>query len=328
MTSVTEIFVIPWSPGYVTRFIPHQIDQRLINLKTYVGKPAVNDGATLIDIPTSPVVANPSKTKPNINTKLILYIPTTTTPVAFKIKYSVLPGIVQFERCVPGKEKEYGVTAFPEVQALSRLADGNENKLKLGKRQLKTDYYMIARWAMGGLSVPVIHDLSIEFKLEKSDITEMIDYAMFAHESSFDVETVTDDNETSIITMRGNVTLFKPAHIIIFTRFVTKGHIFGSPCAMVRDCVSERALAREGEPPEKQFGTIIVGAVIVFVLLLIALGVYLWVRKVRRGDDESGDSSGGETALPQSLHHFAYDTGDEVSSNRWREFTPRGTHRI
>lgn len=324
MTSVTEIFVIPWSPGYVNRFIPRQMDQKFINLKTFVGKPALNKIGTLIDMPTSSVLTIPSKTKPDINTKLTIYIPKTTTPVAFKIEYSVLPGIVQYKRCVLENGKEYeGVTVFPELEALPPLTDGNENKLQSGKRQTKEDYYMITRWAMGGFSVPAIHDLSIEFKLEKSEITEIIDSAMFLNDSAFNVETVIDDSETSITTIKGNATLFKPAHIITFSRFVTKGHMFGPPCAMVRDCFTEKVLAREAEPPETPFGTIILGGVIALVLLLIALGVFLWIRKVRKGDDESGDSSGGETALPQSLHHFAYDTGDEVTSNRWRDFTPR-----
>lgn len=293
-TSVTESILLPWSTGRLTRMLPHQTNQKILRVKSYVSFPAEEN-----ELPGEAIT--PANTEVisqmgDINTEIRVVIPISTTPVSVSIRYIVVPGVVEFSQC----EDDIETTKFPN------LDDSDNTTERL---------YMLTRWAMGGLSVRLVNFIKVSFILSSAAQYEgILDVALFKNDG-FSINTSSsstseESDEETKVTIAGITSGLTTAQIIVYAR--TWKAAMDSSCATERDCFGEYALLKESEVKQSPIGLIILGVVGSATLVTIVIGVYCWVRKVR-GDDNTSSAElqeQGSEQLPQSLHHFAYDTGD------------------
>lgn len=290
-TSVEETIVVPWSTGVMTRIIPHQSNQRLVNVVCLVGEPAFSGNAT----PGKASTLTSSFTTAysgDINTAVEIDIPVSTTPLSIVVRYAIVPGVVEFSECDSGIPKFSDLSTQP-------------------KRTI-----MLTRWAMGGFSTENVHSVNVHFILESSSSNGIVDITLYKGEG-FSTNTSVNSEGNMITSAVGNTANITPSEIFMFLRTWTSATI--TPCRLLRDCLSELAILQEGKEPQRPIGVIIVGVVTAVFVLIIALAAFLWWRRDKKV--AVNEKNEDEVEIPRSLQHFAYDTGDESSSRNWERWT-------
>lgn len=290
-TAVEETIVVPWSTGTITRVIPHQSNQKVMSVVCFVGTPAKTDNQTPGEAKTT-VNSSVMSHSGDINTVVSINSPVSTTPLAVAVHYVVVPGVVEFSACH------------------SDVADFANMTVQAGRA------VMLTRWAMGGLSTKQIQLATTRFSLASNVEGGIVDVTLYKP-ADFSIGNSENYNNNVASQVTGNTSDMHPSEIVMFLRIWKASTV--SPCTMLRDCLSEQAILEEGKTSRPDIGVTIVILIVVVVVVSIGTGVWLWWRRSKNNDDEEGSQIGID--LPQSLQHFVYDTGDEVSSQKWQQWT-------
>lgn len=287
-THVEERIRLPWSSGIIHRHIPKQENQVLQDARAYIQS---NDKETDVHIGLLPD-STPTSTVYNIR------ISATTEPVIILLRYSVYPGILLSTNCD-------GIISFPAVEPPSSYS------------------VMLSKWAIGGQTVAELESMQVEFRLLRDARMSYIDSSV-KHPSQFSLSTrntthTSGDSMETSITHSGEATGLNPAHFVFYFRFsLINGW---AKCPGVRSCRAETLQLKEGSKPGIAPGLVIglaVGGGLAALMIIIVVWVVCCAISARRDEDVV------EVNLPNSLRHFAYDTGDEASSSKWRSWMEGG----
>lgn len=294
-TNIQETILLPFSPGNVIRAIPHQKDQAISDILAYR---ADDERQTLLH-------KTKEETSTSNNTVLKFRVNSSHDPVSMILRYSVKPGVLKFEKC--------DITTFPSV---SPAADAS---------------VMMAKWAVGGLSVQKVNSLEVTFLLADGTTT-LLDSPVKQPEDFAGIKTAMFTDPTSgvvSVTHTGNTQNNNPGAFLFYLRF---GLVSGwAECPVSRTCAAETSqLGEVLATPAK--GGLLTGLAIgggVVLVLVVGVCVALWLRLCLKRPVVDGMSPGAGAGLPDSLKHFAYDTGDRSSgkSVKWQEWTEAGTGR-
>lgn len=287
-TQVEEKIHLPWSSGVIHRHIPKQENQIVQDVRAYIQSGERETDVHIGALPGS----TPTSTIYNVR------ISATTEPVVVLLRYAVYPGILFFTKCG-------GIINFPIIEPPSGYS------------------VMLSKWAVGGLSVAEIESMQVEFSLMKNTRMSYID-SNVKHPNQFSLSTHDTTNtsadfiETSI-THSGRAAGLNPAHFVFYFRFsLTNGW---AECPHVRSCRAETLQLKEEFEPGIAAGLVIGlavgGGLAVLTIILVTWAVCCAI-SARRDEDAA------EMNLPNSLHHFAYDTGDEASSSKWKSWMEGG----
>lgn len=287
-TQVEEQIHLPWSSGAILRYVPKPELQTLQDVRAHIRSEDTETEVYVAPLPDSA----PTNTIFNIR------VSATTEPVTVVLRYSVFPGVVLFKNCE-------GVMDFPVVTPPSGYS------------------VMVSKWAMGGLSVAEIASMQVEFQLLKVAHTSYIDSRVKQPSPlSMSTRDTTESSGESVdtsITYSGKTTGFNPGEFIFYFRFrLTNGW---AECPNVRSCRAETLQLKEEFEPG--IGSeLVIGLAVGGGVALVVMGIAVWVTwcimSGRRNEEEV------EANLPDSLRHFAYDTGDDESSRKWRSWMEGG----
>lgn len=282
---VEELLELPWSPGNITRYIPKQETQTLTNIQAFMQRPNSSD--------TSITASRQSASTPTNDIYTLTHSPV-PSPISLRLHYTVSPGVLVFEHC-------NGILDFPTVTPPPGFA------------------VMVSKWAIGGLSVPTLLTTHVEFRLPRDSQYKYIDsptkHPPEIPPSTLDTTTATVDTS---ITHTASLHTSNPALYIFFLR--TQLVNGWSACPIARSCASEsRQLEEQFDPgvSRKLVIGLSVCAVVLVVLGAGATGIVWWIKSGRGSESVAEPRS----ELPDSLRHFAYDTGDEAASPQWKSWT-------
>lgn len=292
-TSVTEVMTLPWTSQIIARIIPHQSTQSIGEVTARVTRMAQQTTAsqTATEV-TTQVTTGEYNTTVQIATKAF------NESMRITLEYRVQNGITLYESC--GND----IVKFPELVA------GTHQPLPT---------VMQTRWAMGGLTITKLHKFSIEFQKMYDALGGIIDITARSKYKQFKKSIRQGGYQVAPASAKaeGETEDEHPSNIVIFLRTYHKN--VARACTTLRDCESDSLLIKQGVVPGFPIGIMIVS--ILFVLLVVGLVVLVVVWQYYRNAEEDDEGQGeldDDAEMPKSLHHFAYDTGDEQSSNIWK----------
>lgn len=303
-TQVTEEITVPWTTDQLVRIVPHQQNQQITSVATYATtaiptalRPSdgtVPTGATRLE---SVIVSLEGRA----NTAVTVTTVPSQRPAVILIRYVVVPGVFAYTSC-PKSSVVLPSLPSPTPTAATDVSHS----------------FMLTRWALGGLSVPRVNLLAVAFRVPVAPDRGFLD--AFAYLDHLSVTTNSTESQATVA-FTGNSSLVHPADMLLYARVWRLSARLA--CPTERDCTSERELLREGRPRRAWRGIMIVVVSVVAIVILVAVAVLLWFRRLKYAEiheNEDDNQSVDQTQLPKSLHHFAYDTGDESSSQTWREW--------
>lgn len=302
-TKVTECITVPWTTRQFVRVVPHQQNQQIVSVETFLLQSplavleAPNDTMINLSISVESVTVS---LEGGANTAITITTTPSLKPATLIVRYVVIPGVIAFSSCGKGT---------PILPAIPSLSPSSATDAQRG--------IMLTRWALGGTSVSRLQMLAISFRTTIASDRGLVD--AFSYAGQLSVITNSSSSET-VVVIHGNTSHVIPADIVLYARLWRVSSRLS--CASARDCRSERNLLNEGKPRRAWKGIVIVVATVTLVLIAVFVGIWLWFRRLKQGDndDDRDDATQPASELPRSLHHFAYDTGDEVSSKTWREW--------
>lgn len=301
---ITESVTVPWITRQLVRVVPHQQNQQIISVETFLSRTP----STVLQPPNDTIVKESVLAESvavslegGANTAIIVTTNPSLQPTTVLVRYVVIPGVVAFSSCGSG------TPILPAIPSLSPSPDP-ATSVQRG--------IMLTRWALGGKSVSRLRMLAVSIRTTIASDRGLVD--AYSYVDQLAVETNVSDTE-GVVTIHGNTSAIMPADVVLYARLWRRSSRLS--CAAPRDCRSERDLLKEGKPRRAWKGIVIVVASVVVILIAVAIGILLWYRRLKQGDnDEHDDATQPASQLPKSLHHFAYDTGDESSSKTWREW--------
>lgn len=303
-TKVMECVTVPWTTRQFVRVVPHQQNQKIVSVETFLLQSPLavlippNDTMLTLSVSLESVTVS---LEGGANTAITVTTNPSIQPATLIVRYVVIPGVIAFSSCGKGTPI---LPAMPSPSA-SSTTDAQHG-------------IMLTRWALGGTSVSRLNLLAISFRTTVASDRGLVD--VFSHSGQLSVITNSSNSET-VVVIHGNTSHIIPADIVLYARLWRISTRLS--CASARDCRSERNLLNEGKPRRAWKGIVVVVVTVILVLIAVFLGVWFWFRRVKQGDndDDHDDATQPASQLPSSLHHFAYDTGDEISSRTWREWT-------
>lgn len=174
----------------------------------------------------------------------------------------------------------------------------------------------IAVWRPGGLSVSRIDALSVQFHFPNVSTANLAQFRL--HKPPSFNGTLAIQNRSAIsFTHHSAVAASRPELLIYYLRFAAAtGRL---ACPQFRNCGEEvrasgMALRKTSRTSRTELALAI--GLIVFVALFGVGIIALCLRK--RKKREADESTEINPELPSGLHHFAYDTADEVSPGKWQ----------
>ena len=279
---------MPYSTAIFARWIPHQEGQTVSNISA-----SIEDGNTI----SAMSLTNVNTSSPTNTAAKFRSSPSNTSKTVV-LQYKMDSGVTLFRKC--------NGEGFPDTA-------------------LPTGFFpMIAKWAMGGLSVATVKTLEVTFNFAHTSLHYLDSPAK--HPSDFkDTVTIRRDEEDGPITVthRGTARSFLPGEFFYYLRF---GLLHGRlVCPTPRDCASERSTLSEGVSRglrREQVVGIAVGLAAAGTAVVV--GVLIYVCRRRRVSQLVADDgqSSMRSAIPTSLKHFAYDTGDADAgmTRKWETY--------
>lgn len=285
-TTVEETIILPWSAGTVDRHVPHQVDQTV----------TVVSAVLRTEKEHAPLQVVKSSSSSKDKTVLNIGAPRSQSSIQIILRYTVDIGVLRYQKC--------SVMDFPDASG-----PGGSSR-------------MLVKWAPGGTSADEIKRLEVVFSLIRDTRNTYLD-SLVKRPKEFalaSVEVTTDKTKTAIVTHSGNAEGMLPGLFLFYFRY---GLDAGwAQCGIFRSCRAESRHLEEGSKKALKPG-VIVGIVLGLGLVAVAVGVGLWIQRGRR-KRRAMDKGDDDPNLPKSLEHFAYDTGDERSSAKWKEWTESG----
>jgi len=284
-TNVAERIVIPWNRGSVQRYAPKQQNQEIVE----------GTAALVANGLEEPIGLSEAKNvSTERNTAFRIKAPNTDKPFTVILRYKVKAGVQLFGNCA-------GKVNFPPI-------DQNSQE----------DTAMLAKWSPGGLSIRTIRQLLVHFSLLRNSRNTYLD-SIFSHPKGFMGDTTVrrdDPTKTVEVSHTGSADGLKPGKFIFFFRYrLSAGW---AECPNIRSCGDEEKLLQESVTPGISKALILalgIGGGLLVMLIIIAILVRQCNRisKKHAADIEDDDF---DVALPKSLRHFAYDTGDDEPARR------------
>lgn len=282
-TQVTETIVIPWSSGDFNREIPHQANQKITDLS---GARITSDGSET-SISVSSILPELLSSTANIRSTI------TPSPLTVILRYTVVNAVTKYLPC--------DIVDFPDVT----LPDPEMTN-------------MVTKWTLSEY-MPPVQDLSVTFSLPRDTRNAYVD--SIVHQPSAVSTTTTVDTKqptrTVVVTHKLSPGKHHPAQFIFYLRFGL--HSGWATCPNTRNCEMETKFLEGGNKSRIQPG-LVIGLCVGLGCVLALAGVAAWIfwgkRQRRRKGGQDTDCN-----LPKSLQHFAYDTGDEESSQKWKQWT-------
>lgn len=287
ISNVQETITLPWASGNVIRAIPHQEDQTITDILAY----QADDGRQKLLHKTK------EQTSTSTSTVLKFRVQSSKDPMSMILRYSVTPGVLKFDKC--------DITAFPSASPPASAS------------------MMMAKWAVGGLSVQKVNSLEVTFILANSAKT-LLDSPIKQPEEFSGITTTTSTDATSgvaSVTHTGDLQDNNPGAFLFYVRF---GLVSGwALCPESRQCAVETLQLDEVLETPMRRG-LVIGLAVGGAVLLVGVCVVLGLLLCRKRPAVGAMSPAGGAGLPDSLRHFAYDT-DESSpkpkSAKWQEWT-------
>lgn len=187
---------------------------------------------------------------------------------------------------------------------------------------------MLVKWAMGAASVENIKRIEVHFSLIRDSRNVYLD-SRIRHPKRFSTTTMVntkDPKRTVIVSHSGNSDGMRPGLFLFYFRFVLDAG--WATCPNVRSCLAETRMLEEGEKKTVKPG-LIIGLCVGLGCVLVLAGVAVWIVWGKKQRRKAGDGEQDVDAnLPKSLQHFAYDTGDEKSSQKWKQWTESGPNSL
>lgn len=277
-TQVEEQILVSRVRQPFSRFFPFQKEQKILDVRARVEKGETVGNLSLVSLGTD------SKG----NAKADFKTSPSNLSTLLVLQYKVASGVTAFRNCKNDRFSE------------AKVPDGF--------------YPMVARWAMGGFSVSSVELFEVTFKF--GNLSKQYLDSIAKHPDDFrNTVTIVRDSagDPLSVTHRGTARDFFASEFMYYMRFAVLGGRIA--CPTVRDCAFESAALKEGRRQRLSREKVIGIAVAVAVLAVAAVGGAVLCVCCRRKEAQSLSEMTGR--LPDSLQHFAYDTGDVADSDSW-----------
>lgn len=282
-TRVEELIESPWAHGRLVRYIPHQTNQVIKEIRAFNLKDGLRTSLSI----TAEVDSGKS------NTIVTIRAPVSKEAVQVALQYHVENGVELFRNC-------------EDTSSLFNVdAEGVASR------------YQLVKWSSGGKSTGEIKQLGALFSVEESPRMTYVE-SPIRKPSDFDVDSTTNSSfpsEQIRVSHRGNSTGLKPASITFYMVVsLTRGSAI---CANTRNCEREANLVKE-KFKRDGLTKVMIGLGVALGVLVTVVGIGLWVSCCK---SLTKRKSGNMDNLPLSLRHFAYDTGDDKQNGQRRQWT-------
>ncbi|PXF46628.1 hypothetical protein BWQ96_03617 [Gracilariopsis chorda] len=282
-TRIEEFIESPWAHGRLVRYIPHQKNQVIKEIRAFNMKDGLRTSLS--------VTAEADSA--NTNTAVIIRAPVSKQAVQIALQYQVENGVELFRSC------EDTSSLF------TTAAEGAAAR------------YQLVKWSSGGKSAGEIKRLGALFSLTESPRMTYVE-APIRKPSEFDVATATNSSfpsEQIRVSHRGNSSGLEPASIMFyFVASLTRGSAI---CANTRNCEREAKIAKEKYKSDG-LTKVMIGLGVALGVLVTVVGIGLWISCCK---SLTKRKTGNMDNLPLSLRHFAYDTGDDKQNGQRRQWT-------
>ncbi|CAN8064018.1 unnamed protein product [Agarophyton chilense] len=292
-TQIGEVIHLPWAHGRLVRYVPHQTNQRVKDVRAFLIKGSSQTPLTVIE-----QKMESAKT----NTAITIRVAVSKEPIVVFLQYFVENGVELYISCDLTKD-------------IFQDEEGDEG--------VKNNRYQLVKWSPGGKSAQEIRSLQTTFSLDDSAGLNFVDSPIMKS-SEFKVETVSNtsiDSEQIRVKHVGNATNVKPAKIVFYFRSMAPRGIAGCPNS--RSCEREAGILGEKHEADG-LSKAVLGIGIGVGVLAAAVAIGLWIaclKSLTKKHPENVDN------LPISLRHFAYDTGDDKPSGPLRQWA-RGKNNV